>query len=350
MTIKFSPSSDNTETIPQTDVDEDFFTEDELKSIFDSAGIDKVQKKALLTLGEILADIGYSIAKIAVGYLPDQTSEITEEHIIKAGKRYISLNIPMIHYMWIISENGTCLFSKSYSGLQFPDTIFAGLLVGIANMTTEVTGRTLEKLVIGDLTVHLQEVSPILCAVISDDSKGIIHLVRELGKQFLQIYGHRVLEAAIDINVFSSFEKHARNIIRDFGIAIPSDSTGDSVQKLLDPDIIRQGVIVAAQNKDLKIAMQELKKLPIFTEDKEKNNFDSLLGYKMGIYTGKKTSMEKKTGIDLIQEIFAATKMLKNAMNEADSEIDENEEKDKEEDVEDLTTDENSTDEENTDP
>ena len=260
MTIKFSPSSDNTETISRTDVDDNFFTEDELKSIFDSVGIDKVQRRAFFTLGEILTDIGYSIARIAVNYLADETAELTEEHIVKAAKRYISVNIPMIHYIWIISENGTCLFSKSYSGLQFPDTIFAGLLVGIANMTTEVTGRTLEKLVIGDLIVHFQDVPPVLCGVISDDSKGIVHLVRELGKQFLQIYGHRVSEAAIDINVFSSFEKYARNTIRDFGIAIPSDSTGDSVQKLLDPDIIRQGVIVAAQNKDLKIAMQELKK------------------------------------------------------------------------------------------
>ena len=282
-----------------------------------------------------------------MNYLADETAELTEEHIVKAAKRYISVNIPMIHYIWIISENGTCLFSKSYSGLQFPDTIFAGLLVGIANMTTEVTGRTLEKLVIGDLIVHIQEVPPVLCAVISDDSKGIVHLVREIGKQFLQIYGHRVSEAAIDINVFSSFEKYARNTIRDFGIAIPSDSTGDSVQKLLDPDIIRQGVIVAAQNKDLKIAMQELKKLPIFTEDKDKDTLSSLLGYKIGAYTGNKASTEKKSGLDLIQEIFAATKMLRNAMKEEESKIDENEEEDSSNDTNDLTNDDIHAHEEN---
>ena len=51
MTIKFSPSSDNTETISRTDVDDNFFTEDELKSIFDSVGIDKVQRRAFFTLG-----------------------------------------------------------------------------------------------------------------------------------------------------------------------------------------------------------------------------------------------------------------------------------------------------------
>lgn len=311
---------------------DEFFTEEELRSITEEAGIDKIQKKAILALGDILTDIGTAITKLAIqnakSEFPEEEIEpveITRQLLMSAARRYATLEVPMIHYLWVISENGTNLFSKSYSGLNFPDTIFSGLLLGIANMVTEVTGRDLEKLVVGDLVIHIQEVPPILIAVISDDSKGIGTLVRQLGTEFLKIYGHRVNEPAVDINVFNSYEKTAREIIRDWGVALPSDATGDSVQKLLDPELIRQGVMVAAQQKDLKYAMNELRGMPMFqaVDEDDENAVENK------IFASKREKVSnRKSGKELIDDIFSAIREIQTTPKVEESEIDEDDDLD----------------------
>lgn len=300
----------STKTNEKSEYQEAIFTSEELKGLIkDISGL-KFQKKALTALGEIIEDIGYSIVKIGLSLTTDD--ELSSEILVRAAKRYVSLNIPMIHYMWIINSNGAALFSKSYSGLQFPDTIFAGLLLGIVNMINEVSGRDLERLVIGDLSIYIQEVSPIVCAVISDDSKGIPSLVKELGREFLRIYGHRISEPAVDVNVFNSFENHSRTIIRNWGVVkIPTDTAGDAVAKLLDPEMIRHGVISAAQRKDLKNAMQELREIPIFG-DEAKENFEELIEKSFSKERMRPSFVESdKSGKDLINEIFSAVNKLK---------------------------------------
>ncbi|OLS20815.1 MAG: hypothetical protein HeimC3_38780 [Candidatus Heimdallarchaeota archaeon LC_3] len=300
---------------------ESIFREEELRSIIKDLSNLKFQKKAIISLGEIIEDIGYSIVKIALSLNPE--NELTSDLVVRAAKRHASLSVPMIHYLWIINSNGAALFSKSYSGLQFPDTIFAGLLLGIVNMIQEVSGRDLERLVIGDLSIYIQEVPPIACAVISDDSKGIPSLVKELGKEFLRIYGHRISEPAVDVNVFTTFEKHARTIIRNWGIVkLPTDAAGDAVAKLLDPEMIRHGVISAAQRKDLKNAMKELKEIPIFHEDENNTSFEKLIDSSFSQERMRPNFVDSdKSGKDLIKEIFSAVNKLK-ASSEHDEETD----------------------------
>ncbi|MFW9930022.1 MAG: hypothetical protein ACFFD1_11570 [Candidatus Thorarchaeota archaeon] len=294
------------------DLEEPIFTEEEIRSLVDDISGMKFQKKAITILGEVIEDIGLSIVKLAVSLAPND--ELTQSSLVRAAKRYVSLNIPMIHYLWIINSNGAALFSKSYSGLQFPDTIFAGLLLGIVNMINEVSGRDLEKLVIGDLSIYIQEISPLICAVISDESKGIPSLVKELGKEFLRIYGHRISEPAIDVNVFNSFEKNARSIIRNWGIVkLPTDAAGDAVSRLLDPEMIRHGVISAAQRKDLKLAMAELKEIPIFNEE-QTTPFEQLVDQTFTQERIKPSFVKSdKSGKDLINEIFSAVNKLKHS-------------------------------------
>ncbi|MHA1989523.1 MAG: hypothetical protein ACW981_05095 [Candidatus Hodarchaeales archaeon] len=303
-------------------VPEPIFTEEELRSLIKDLTTLKFQKKALTALGEFIEDTGFSIVKIGMNLSPDK--ELNSEILVRAAKRYVSLNVPMIHYLWIINSNGAALFSKSYSGLQFPDTIFAGLLLGIVNMINEVSGRDLERLVIGDLSIYIQEVSPIICAVISDDSKGIPSLVKELGREFLRIYGHRISEPAVDVNVFSTFEKHARTIIRNWGIVkLPTDAAGDAVAKLLDPEMIRHGVISAAQRKDLKNAMIELREIPIFNEE-PKEDFDELIEKSFSQERMRPSFVNSdKSGKDLINEIFSAVNKLKKDSDDGNSSTEE---------------------------
>jgi hypothetical protein len=309
----FSEKTDSNDNVP-----EPIFTEEELRSLIKDLTTLKFQKKALTALGEFIEDTGFSIVKIGMTLSPNK--ELNSDILVRAAKRYVSLNVPMIHYLWIINSNGAALFSKSYSGLQFPDTIFAGLLLGIVNMINEVSGRDLERLVIGDLSIYIQEVSPIICAVISDDSKGIPSLVKELGREFLRIYGHRISEPAIDVNVFGTFEKHARTIIRNWGIVnLPTDAAGDAVAKLLDPEMIRHGVISAAQRKDLKNAMIELREIPIFNEE-PKEDFEELIDKSFSQERMRPSFVNSdKSGKDLINEIFSAVNKLKKDSDEENS-------------------------------
>jgi len=291
-----------------------FFTEGEIRSLFAETGTKKIQKTAISQLAEIISEIGISIAKIALSFINEE-DEIEEEHILRAGRRYSTLNIPLIHNIWIISENGTCLFSKSYSGLDFPDTIFSGLLLGITNMCEEVSGRQLEKLVLGDMAIQIRSVPPILVAVVSDNvGESINILVKHLGEKFLESFGHRLDEVAIDINVFTPFEHTVKNIIRSWGIALPSEVTGEGIQRLLDPDLIRESVIRAAQRKDLQYAIQELRQIPLF-KPKETSATDRLFTQSSSVQAIK--SNNRKSGVEFIKEIFDTSSELKEAMEAA---------------------------------
>jgi hypothetical protein len=293
----------------------DFFTEEEIRSIFSSIGAKKIQKKAIRQLSEVLSEIGISISKIALSFI-NEDEELDDEHVLRAGKRFASLNIPLIHNVWIISDNGTCLFSKSYSGLEFPDTIFSGLLLGISNMCEEVSGRQLERLVLGDMAIHICSIPPIMVAIVSDNvGESVTLLVKQLGERFLETFGHRLGEVAIDINAFTPYEHTIKETIRMWGIAVPSDVTGEGVQRLLDPDLIRESVIRAAQRKDLQVAIHELRQLPLFKIE-EDQDLDSLIDKSKTMMSTSEDPVRKR-GLEFIKEIFDSTNELKDAMRQA---------------------------------
>jgi hypothetical protein len=305
-----------------------FFTEDELRTIFIEAGAEKISKTAIRALQDELADIGYSIIKLATKTLTEEDT-LGAGHLVRAAKRFSTMNLPVIHNIWIINSNGTCLFSKSYSGLKFPDTIFSGLLLGITNMCEEVSGRSLERLVLGDMSIHLRSVDPILVALVSDNiGDAVSMLVNQLGQRFIEVFGHRLDETAVDINVFTPFEHNVRDIIRGWGIALPDEVTGEGVQKLLDPELIKESVFRAAQRKDLEIAFESLKSLPLFSRDAsdKADDLDRIIRFRE-----KKSDPNRKTGVDYIKEIFNGSEELKKAMKEKKKKKKEEEEEEDEE-------------------
>ena len=292
-----------------------FFKEDEVRSLFTYVGAEKVSKIAIRALQNELADIGYSIVKIATQTLAED-EPLSANHLVRAARRYSTMNLPVIHNLWIINSNGTCLFSKSYSGLKFPDTIFSGLLLGITNMCEEVSGRSLERLVLGDMSIHLRAVDPVLVAIVSDNiGDAVSLLVNQLGQRFIEVFGHRLDETAVDINVFTPFEHNVRDIIRSWGIALPNEVTGEGVQKLLDPELIRESVIRAAQRKDLEIAFESLKSLPLFSKDESELEDDLDRIIRMRERQAQQRP-NRKTGVDFIKEIFEGSEALKQAMKE----------------------------------
>ncbi len=290
------------------------FTEEEIRSLFNDVGAEKISKSAIRALHEQLIEIGHSITKIA-STLVYEEDEMDSTHLLRAAKRFSTMNLPVIHNIWIINSNGTCLFSKSYSGLKFPDTIFSGLLLGITNMCEEVSGRSLERLVLGDMSIHLRTVDPILVALVSDNvGDAVSYLVNQLGVRFLEIFGHRLDETAVDINVFTPFEHTVKDIIRSWGIALPSEVTGEGVQRLLDPELIRESVIRAAQRKDLEMAFSELKSIPLFTKE-ENLEQDLEKMFEMREKNRISEDPNRKKGVEFINELFKEKEELRNILN-----------------------------------
>ncbi|MFV2014020.1 MAG: hypothetical protein ACC656_01205 [Candidatus Heimdallarchaeota archaeon] len=300
-----------------------FFKEEELRLLFIEAGAEKISKTAIRALQEELADIGYSIIKLATKTLTDDDT-LGANHLVRAANQFSTMNLPVIHNIWIINSNGTCLFSKSYSGLKFPDTIFSGLLLGITNMCEEVSGRSLERLVLGDMSIHLRTVDPILIAIVSDNiGDAVSMIVNQLGQRFIEIFGHRLDETAVDINVFTPFEHSVRDIIRGWGIALPDQVTGEGVQKLLEPELIKESVFRAAQRKDIEIAFESLKSLPLFSRDESEmeDDLDRIVRMRE-----RSKDPNRKTGVDFIKDIFTNSDELKKAMQEAKDQEKEDEE------------------------
>lgn len=305
------------------------FTEEEIRSLFNEVGAEKISKAAIKALHEQLIEIGFSITKIASSMITDEET-MDATHLLRSAKRFSTMNLPVIHNLWIINSNGTCLFSKSYSGLKFPDTIFSGLLLGITNMCEEVSGRSLERLVLGDMSIHLRAVDPILVALVSDNvGDAVSYLVNQLGSRFLEIFGHRLDETAVDINVFTPFEHTVKDIIRTWGIALPSEVTGEGVQRLLDPELIRESVIRAAQRKDLEIAFSELKSIPLFA--KEENIEDDIEKmFEMREKNRISQDPNRKKGVEFINELFKEKDQLRNALNFSKQVDNDDEEEDEE--------------------
>ena len=290
------------------------FTEEEIRSLINDVGAEKISKAAIRAIHEQIVEIGHSITKIATSLVSEE-EEMSASHLLRAAKRFSTMNLPVIHNIWIINSNGTCLFSKSYSGLKFPDTIFSGLLLGITNMCEEVSGRALERLVLGDMSIHLRTVDPILVALVSDNvGDAVTYLVNQLGTRFLEIFGHRLDETAVDINFFTTFEHTVKDIIRSWGIALPSEVTGEGVQRLLDPELIRESVIRAAQRKDLEIAFSELKSIPLFAKE-ENVEQDLEKMFEMREKNRITKDPNRKQGVEFINDLFKEKEELRNILN-----------------------------------
>ena len=141
-----------------------------------NTGISRVSRESVEALNKILTRRARELATKAVALAAEKDrEEVLEEDITQAVRMAsaiatyeVAREAPVVHYVWFISAGGTCLMSRSYSGLKFPDTIFSGLMTGILDLMNEVTGRMIEKFSTDDLTVHIRRIGEITVAVICD--------------------------------------------------------------------------------------------------------------------------------------------------------------------------------------
>ena len=93
-------------------------------------GVEKIHKDALIALNDLLDDIGTMIVKFALENNPKNT-ELNSTMISDAYNKFISLKSPKIHYLWIINENGTCLFSAKFMIGKLSPMLFLQVLSSV---------------------------------------------------------------------------------------------------------------------------------------------------------------------------------------------------------------------------
>ncbi len=257
-------------------------------------GIDRVSRESVDALNSLLTRRARGIATKAVEIADQDNREIvTEEDITRAVIMTSSIatfetqaEAPFVHYVWFISSGGTCLLSRSYSGLKFPDTIFSGLLTGILDLMSEVTGRMLEKLSTDNLTIHIRRIQPsaITVAVISDSDKSepIDELTELLAMRFTEVFIDEIDKDVIDTSIFEEFEPVLDALVAGAGLKIPKE-TLKIIQKrtTLTEKQLEETVDATALREEMKRARELIQTLGVFSkgtdETVRQERVDSLL-------------------------------------------------------------------------
>lgn len=259
---------------------ENYFTKIELKKLTTSVGISTITENALIILGKYITDLGRIITLMALKNKKDDFSRSIDASDIKLAHHNLSnYETPQIYYLWFISPNGTCLYSKSFSNMKFPDAIFSGMLVGMHVLVSELTGRPFERIDMGDLGMYLYETSSIVCALVSKKDPKAKLINQTLITEFLNIFGSKVFESAVDINQFRIFDKVSRAIIRDWVFINPEIDAINEKKILVEVDSMEDQVISGYEKEDLSAAMEELRNMDVFKFDDtlSEENFGELL-------------------------------------------------------------------------
>ncbi|MFW9778870.1 MAG: histone [Candidatus Heimdallarchaeota archaeon] len=251
-----------------------------VRELLKRQGNPRVSKESVHALNNLLTRRAKEISTKAVTLAQDQgREEIREEDITQAvrmGSSFVTFEVDekasVVHYVWFISSGGTCLLSRGYSGLKFPDTIFAGLLTGILDLFGEVTGRRIDKFSTDDLTIHCRRIGEITVAVICDSDHGgpVDELTELLAKRFDQVFSDEISMDVIDTSVFEEFTPVLDALVTSAGMRIPTQSLKvlPSSASLTDRQL-EETVDAAALRQELKRAQTMIQDLMLFKREDE---------------------------------------------------------------------------------
>ncbi|MHA1983357.1 MAG: hypothetical protein ACW967_03305 [Candidatus Hodarchaeales archaeon] len=293
------------------ELEENYFDLGELRDLSNSVGIESITDKALSTLGKFITDYGRIITQLALFQSNNNVDETIDINDLKIALEKIpTYQPPNVFYIWIIAGNGSCLYSKSLSNIEFPDTIFSGMLIGIHILAKELTGRSFERIDMEDLSLYLTESSNLICAILSksDNDAGLLN--KTILLEFLGVFRDVMFESALDVNIFQSFDKISRAIIRDWQFIKP-EITAEMRKVLVEADSIEIELSSDYKKEDLESAMNEIRNFEIFQETKTQSTeeLDKILEKKFQFSENDK----KRFRIDI--------KELMDQTDEPDSEI-----------------------------
>jgi histone H3/H4 len=262
------------------------FDQKECWQILKKTGISRVSKDSVIALNNLLTRRAREIATKAVTLAVEKDrDEILEEDITQAVRMAgvptyeVAKEAPVVHYVWFISSGGTCLLSRAYSGLEFPDTIFSGLLTGILDLMSEVTGRMIEKFSTDDLTIHIRRVAEITVAVIcdSEQSDPIDELTDLLALRFADVFDVEIQQEIVDTSVFDDFAPVLDALVAGVGLKIPKESLKiiKSSASLTDRQL-EETVDAVALREEIRRAQETIQDLAVFKRDDKSSEMESL--------------------------------------------------------------------------
>jgi histone H3/H4 len=262
------------------------FNQEECWQILKKTGIPRVSKDSVKALNNLLTHRAREIAIKAVTLASEKgRDEVQEEDITQAVRMAsavpsyeVGREAPVVHYVWFISSGGTCLLSRSYSGLEFPDTIFSGLLTGILDLMSEVTGRMIEKFSTDDLTIHIRRVGEITVAVIcdSEQSHAIDELTDLLALRFADVFDFEIQQEIVDTSIFDDFAPVLDALVAGVGLKIPKESLKiiKSSASLTDRQL-EETVDAAALREEMRRAQEMIQDLAVFKRE-ESSKMESM--------------------------------------------------------------------------
>ncbi|MHA1991623.1 MAG: hypothetical protein ACW98A_11710 [Candidatus Hodarchaeales archaeon] len=250
------------------ELEENYFAIEELRNLSNSVGIESITDEALYTLGKFITDYGRIITQLALFQPSNKEDQIFGINDLKIALEKIPTYLPPnVFYIWIIAGNGNCLYSKSLSNMEFPDTIFSGMLIGMHILAKELTGRSFERIDMEDLSLYLTESSTLIGAILAKSDSDASLLNKTILLEFLGLFRDELSKTGVDLNIFQSFDKISRAIIRDWQFIKP-EITAEMRKVLLEADSIEKELTSGYKKEDLESAMDEIRNFEIFQPSK----------------------------------------------------------------------------------
>jgi len=256
------------------------FTKRECRDLLKKTGIPRISKDSIAALNRLLTRRAREIAIKAVNLADIENREKIEKRDITRAVQMTSAfstfdvaqEAPIVHYIWFISSGGTCLLSQSFSGLKFPDTIFAGLLTGILDLFGEVTGRRIDKFTTDDLSIHIRRIGEISVVVICDTerSEPIEELTELLAQRFDQVFTKELKQEIVDTSIFEEFIPVLGALISSAGLKIPKERLKIyKVSGALTDRQLEETVDAVALRQELRRAQEVIQELAVFRKEEE---------------------------------------------------------------------------------
>ncbi len=263
------------------------FTTAECRRIIKKTGIKRVSQDAAIALNKLLTYRAREIAAGAVARSSERDSQTVAEdditYAVRMGSPVAGYEVgsaaPVVHYVWFISSAGTCLLSRSYSGLQFPDTIFAGLVTGIVDLMAEVTGRLIDRITTDELIIHIRRIGEMTVAVICDSEqrKPIDELTDLLALRFSEVFTDEITQEVIDTSIFEDFTPVLDALVSGAGLNIPKERLkvkGEQQLRLTDKQL-EETVDATALRQELRRAQESIQDLRLFRKEIPEEEIDT---------------------------------------------------------------------------
>jgi hypothetical protein len=129
-----------------------------------------------------------------------------------------------IFSIYIILEDGLCIFNQDLIPNPPPTQLVTGLFTAMQDFVSEVTGSNLKNLTAGGYTFIFEKFGPLTIAISTSSNVGerikTMFNIRKIGLRFMKKYGTMIDEFQGDTSVFYSFEDDIKEILGEENIII----------------------------------------------------------------------------------------------------------------------------------